>query len=580
MIRKLDTGDKIGRYEILNILEEDDISFVYLAREEDSSQKVVIRQIVPPPLNEEFLLEFKEKFFSISGQLLELEHKSIHKIESYFSESNNQFFIVRNYLEGRSLETILHAHPEDYLDEEQVKIWTIQICDAMEYLHSQDPQIYMGTLVPENISISPLGTLRFRDFGIARYFPAEQQRNILMKDSSGYIAPEIFENDQLPDVRSEIYTLGALLYYLLTGQDPNRNPFFFKDIAEFRPNISSTTRKVVMKALEPEPENRFQSIREFREALLIELLDRNRTKIRTSVDHIGYDNILTGKLIQGEFNIKNVGQGCLEGTITAEYPWLKIIPNRFFSNNETIRYLIDTTYMQPDRNYENSVTLKTIYEEVKIPVRISIYPGYLRSLKDTSAVFLLLIIPLVYFIITEIFRYSIIRFTWDQAVTGYNFFNTGIDFNILNREILAKSVNITPSVILYNKLYGLLMISMPYFVPLSVGKLKEKLNPRIQRNTTLVASLAMMLPTIILLFMLYLNIVPLEISTSSSMRYLDPARYLPLLLPANILASFMMIVPKNYRNQSFIDKNSIIKGMLYCALALYFIAASVLLVFI
>jgi serine/threonine protein kinase len=580
MIKKLGTGDKIDRYEILSVLEKDDISIVYLARENENSQKVIIREINPPKLSEEFLKEFKNDFFTITGKLAEFEHKSIHKVETFFVLNDDRFFIVRNYLEGRSLETILRENLEDYLDEEQVKMWTIQICDALEYMHSRETPVYMGVLVPENISISPLGTLRFRDSGIARYFPPEQQRNILMKHYSGYIAPEIFENDQLPDVRSEIYTLGVLLYHLLTGHDPNKNPFFFKDISELRPDISGVTRKAIMKAIDPEPENRFNNIREFRDALMIELLDRNRTKIRCSIDHIAYEDVNTRNLIQGEFDIQNVGQGCLEGTITTEYPWLKTIPNRFFSNKETIRYLVDTTYMQPDRSYENSITLKTIYEEVKIPVRVCIYPGYMRSLKNVSAAFLLLLIPLVFFVIAEAFRYLIIRFTWSNAVTGYDFFNTGIDFTLLSRELAAKSADMAPVMFIYNKLYALLMILMPYFVPLAVGKTREKLNPEIQKKTTLTSAFAMMLPTIILLVMLYLNVVPLEITTSASMRYLDPARYLPLLIPANILAAFLMIVPKDYQGQSIIDKSGTVKGVLYFALTLYFIAASILLVFI
>src|ERR1700753_3581642 len=102
----------------------------------------------------------------------------------------------------------------------------LQLCDVLDYLHSQSQPIIFRDLKPSNVMRTDQGVIYLIDFGIARYFKPGKLKDTIPFGSPGYAAPEQYGKGQTT-AQADIYSLGALLYYMLSGLDPAENPFHF-----------------------------------------------------------------------------------------------------------------------------------------------------------------------------------------------------------------------------------------------------------------------------------------------------------------------------------------------------------------
>ncbi len=150
--------------------------------------------------------------------------------------------------------------------------WALQLCDIFAYLHGLQPPVIYRDLKPKNVIKTPEGRLILVDFGIARVLKDYKSRDTEPMGSALTASPEHYGMAQT-DRRSDIYTLGATLHFLLSnGRGPDE-PFRFKPIRKVNPKISENFEKVLLKALNTQPEERFQSIEEMAESLRGELND-------------------------------------------------------------------------------------------------------------------------------------------------------------------------------------------------------------------------------------------------------------------------------------------------------------------
>lgn len=131
-----------------------------------------------------------------------------------------------DYIEGETLEEYLNKTPDDYLPLPEALDVGVQLCDVLDYLHTRQPPIIFRDLKPLNIMRTSSGHLYLIDFGIARHFKPGQAKDTVAFGSPGYAAPEQYGKTQTTP-RSDIYSLGATLYQMLTGNDPSLNPFRF-----------------------------------------------------------------------------------------------------------------------------------------------------------------------------------------------------------------------------------------------------------------------------------------------------------------------------------------------------------------
>lgn len=160
-----------------------------------------------------------------SLMLAALQHPALPRIYEHFTQAG-RWYLVMDFIEGQTLEAYQgwRALPlEEALD------YGIQLCAVLDFLHTPQPgrpPIIFRDLKPGNIMRKPDGHLVLVDFGIARHFKPDKQKDTAALGSQGYAPPEQYGKTQTRP-QADIYALGATLHCLLTGRDPADTPFFF-----------------------------------------------------------------------------------------------------------------------------------------------------------------------------------------------------------------------------------------------------------------------------------------------------------------------------------------------------------------
>ncbi|MFL5664504.1 MAG: WD40 repeat domain-containing serine/threonine protein kinase, partial [Ktedonobacteraceae bacterium] len=154
-----------------------------------------------------------------------LMHPSLPRIYDHFAEAGN-WYLVMDFIEGETLDERLQKAKGGYLPVEEVLAIGIQLCAVLGYLHTRQPAIIFRDLKPANIMVTPDGNIYLIDFGIARLFKPGQAKDTIAFGSPGYAAPEQYGKAQTT-ARADIYSLGATLHQMLTGNDPSEAPFAF-----------------------------------------------------------------------------------------------------------------------------------------------------------------------------------------------------------------------------------------------------------------------------------------------------------------------------------------------------------------
>jgi len=256
------------RYEIVKVLGLGGMGAVYQTRDlrfTGVARLCALKEMTcttPDPQVRRLAIQNFEREANI---LASLNHPAIPKIYDYFSEGIRSYLALE-YIEGEDLEALM-GDTEQMLPQEQVVDWAIQICDVLSYLHSQEPPIVFRDMKPSNVMLRPPNHIVLIDFGIARNFEAGQKGTMI--GTEGYSPPEQYRGVANP--QGDIYALGATLHHLLTRRDPRLEPpFTFHEEPPrlLNPALSEELEGIIMKALEYEPEKRFASAADMKDALL------------------------------------------------------------------------------------------------------------------------------------------------------------------------------------------------------------------------------------------------------------------------------------------------------------------------
>jgi serine/threonine-protein kinase len=272
-------GGKVlnGRYEIVRRIGGGGMGAVYLAKDRnlgDASRAVkeMIESHIDDAQHEKAIADFKRE----SLLLTELEHPSIPTVYDYFyDDPSERFYLVMKFIPGSDLSSRLRSTPGGRIDEATVTEWGIQVADVLEYLHTQPQPIIYRDLKPANLMIdSNNNRIMLIDFGIARWVN-KKEKGVTAVGTMGYAPPELFSGQA--DPRVDIYSLGATLFHLLTGSDPQDNPLLIFDFTknprprQVNPTLSSEMERILIRTVEYKPEHRFQTGAELRDALIAHL---------------------------------------------------------------------------------------------------------------------------------------------------------------------------------------------------------------------------------------------------------------------------------------------------------------------
>lgn len=244
-------------YEILSELGSGGMSKVYLVRHKRLDTLWAMKEV----------RKHTGVDFDLLGEanvLKRLNHPALPRIVDVYDEPDS-FYIIEDYIEGSSVDRLLQE--KGRLSEKQVRDIAMQLCDVLEYLHTQRPNpIIYRDMKPSNIMITADGGIKLIDFGIAREHKAAGASDTTLLGTHGYAAPEQFGMAQ-SDARTDIYSMGVTLYHMITGVNPNDPPYVLKPIREWVPSLSKRMERIIARCTQAQPEKRFQTVSEVKRAL-------------------------------------------------------------------------------------------------------------------------------------------------------------------------------------------------------------------------------------------------------------------------------------------------------------------------
>lgn len=269
-----------NRYRILDLIGQGGMGAVYKAEDLRLPGRIcAIKEVFPELYGlTEITEDLHHQFYQEARVLARLDHPNLPKVSDFFSE-NQREYLVMDYVPGRDLEEIVIAARQagQFLDERQVLVWAAQLCDALEYLHSQDPPILHRDIKPANIKVTPDGRIKLVDFGLVKLLAPDDSRTITVVQGRGTAAYTPLEQyggeTDHTDPRTDIYALGATLYHLLAGEPPADarerflHPGSLKPLRAINPRVSPRTEMAIARAMAMHPDDRPPSVRAFRNLL-------------------------------------------------------------------------------------------------------------------------------------------------------------------------------------------------------------------------------------------------------------------------------------------------------------------------
>jgi Serine/threonine protein kinase len=188
-------------------------SAVYLV-EDEAGSKLVLKESVLPPSSSEQVRAKASELFEREGQILQrLDHEGIARISGSFAESGRRYMLL-DYVQGQNLRQLVRLQGPQSL--ETALQWGLQMCDMLDYLHGQAPPVMHRDFTPDNLVLKENGDLVLVDFGAANEFISTATGTLIGKQC--YMPPEQVRGKPVP--QSDLYALGATIYFVLTGRDP------------------------------------------------------------------------------------------------------------------------------------------------------------------------------------------------------------------------------------------------------------------------------------------------------------------------------------------------------------------------
>lgn len=254
------------RYRIVSLLGQGGFGAVYRVWDINLSRSCALKE------NFETSPEAQRQFEREATILASLSHPNLPRVTDHFTIPDQGQYLVMDYVEGQDLEQMAAA-AGGKLPEEYALGWVGQICDALHYLHTQKPPIIHRDIKPANIKVTPEGVAMLVDFGIAKMYDPQKRTTVGARAvTPGFSPPEQY-GQATTDPRSDVYSLGATLYALMTGRTPTDS--LQRSIGKTMEGpravdsrITAETERVILRAMELSPEGRFQTAGDFKNLIV------------------------------------------------------------------------------------------------------------------------------------------------------------------------------------------------------------------------------------------------------------------------------------------------------------------------
>jgi serine/threonine-protein kinase len=268
------------RYRIREFISQGGMGNIYLADDLRLEGRLcAVKEVrLDRSLPEQTLTQTREQFLREATVLARLDHPNLPKVSDFFSEEESDF-LVMDFVPGDDLRTLMVEARQrgEFLPERNVLSWAGQLADALSFLHSQEPPILHRDIKPSNLKITPNDLLKLVDFGLVKIMATDDATITIVqgRGTALYTPLEQYGGDTgRTDVRSDVYAFAATLYHLITNSPPVPARERFLEPEELipprqtNPNISPRTERAILWGMNLHPEDRPESIEQFRAALL------------------------------------------------------------------------------------------------------------------------------------------------------------------------------------------------------------------------------------------------------------------------------------------------------------------------
>lgn len=283
------------RYRLLAQVGTGGFGEVHRAMDTVANRVVAIKRINLKGLRPQEVIDATETFNREVELLSQLSHPNLPHIYEHFTDPEH-WYLIMEFLEGETLEHYLLEQGGTLPTGEVLDI-AVQLCSVLDYLHNRQPPIIFRDVKPTNVMLTPGKQVYLIDFGAARLFKAGKPHDTIAFGSPGYAPPEQYGKAQTTP-RSDLYSLGATLHYLLSGDDPSDSPFHFASLEQppdaqnkhsqqhkhgnqshqkKRHRVPRKLQSLITRMIEMDANNRPQSAAEVQNALKELMLERQQS---------------------------------------------------------------------------------------------------------------------------------------------------------------------------------------------------------------------------------------------------------------------------------------------------------------
>jgi len=310
-----------NRYRVQRQIGQGGMGAVYIATDERFGSVVAIKETLVMETN------FRKAIEREARLLNSLKHPALPRVSDHFEEDNGQF-IVMEYIAGDDLSEMMEREQRAFPEADVIN-WADQLLDALDFLHNQEIPVIHRDIKPQNLKLTPRGQIVLLDFGLAKGNPTDASHQTAAKSIFGY-SRSYASLEQIQgtgtDPRSDLYSLAATLYHLVTGIPPEdaltraMHVLSEKDdtlrlASDVHPHVSKGFAGVLHRAMALNGNQRPQSAGEMREML------RDREKYAVEVNRTNAANVLNTGILAQETRLMpetNVQKAAVKSQVNTE----------------------------------------------------------------------------------------------------------------------------------------------------------------------------------------------------------------------------------------------------------------------
>ncbi len=284
------TKKKIGKYELVSKIAQGGMGAVFKAKHPTLNRFVLIKKLTLRGSS-----QFVERFKREARIMMDFKHDHIAHVYDHFKEGSS-YYIAEEFVDGISLDKLIKR--ERYLSNEAAALILFEVCKGLQHAHEKG--VVHRDIKPGNILISNQGDVKLVDFGIATSLEDTEDgltREGMTLGTPSYIPPEQIDNAKSVDRRADIYSLGVVLYEMLTGKTPFPGSFTAETIAlihkgkytppkKLNPNIAPLLQLIVRRSMQPKRSSRFQDLRQITRRLQRRIKRRDPASIKRAIKRI------------------------------------------------------------------------------------------------------------------------------------------------------------------------------------------------------------------------------------------------------------------------------------------------------